>query len=146
MMNFQSINDAIELDGEGNLKGWSKGLFENTQKFMLFGRMMKIDNALSALKLSEYQKELYDTLDTVKREFMLISKGGSTRILTPITGPWTNVIATSHPREREYRSRLREECDDYIATVKRFVEITGGSLDIDKRLKKLEKHFAGGKR
>ena len=38
IMNFQSINDAIELDAEGNLVGWSKGLFENTQKFILFGR------------------------------------------------------------------------------------------------------------
>jgi hypothetical protein len=146
IMNFQSINDAIELDSDGNLMGWSKGLFENTQKFMLFGRQMKIENALSALKLSCYQQELYDTLDTIKREFMLISKDGSARILTPITGPWTNVIATSHPREREFRNRLKVECGDYIGTVKKFVEITQGSLDIEQRLKKLEKYFAGGKR
>jgi len=115
IMNFQSINDAIELDPEGNLVGWSKGLFENTQKFILFGRQLKIDNALDALKLTGYQKMLYDSIDTVKREFMLIPRGGSSRILTPITGPYANVIATSHPKEREYRNRLLlKKLDDYF--------------------------------
>jgi type IV secretory pathway VirB4 component len=144
IMNFQSINDAIELDPEGNLVGWSKGLFENTQKFILFGRQLKIDNALDALKLTGYQKMLYDGLDTAKREFMLVPRGGSSRVLTPVTGPWTNVIATSHPREREYRNRLRLECGDYIETIKRFVEITEGSQDLEQRLKKLDEYFNRG--
>jgi type IV secretory pathway VirB4 component len=145
IMNFQSINDALELDPEGNLVGWSKGLFENTQKFILFGRQLKIDNALDALKLTGYQKMLYDGLDTAKREFMLVPRGGSSRVLTPVTGPWTNVIATSHPREREYRNRLRLECGDYIETIKRFVEITEGSRDLEQRLKKLDEYFNRGK-
>jgi type IV secretory pathway VirB4 component len=146
LMNFQSINDALELDNEGNLVGWSKGLFENIQKFILFGRQLKIENVLGALKLTDFQRELYDTLDTAKREFMLISKGGGTRILTPVTGPWANVIATSHPKEREYRNRIKIECGDYIKTLKRFVEITEGSLDIQQRLKRLAEYFPGGQK
>ncbi|MCK5058905.1 MAG: hypothetical protein KAT34_19825, partial [Candidatus Aminicenantes bacterium] len=58
--------------------------------------------------------------------------------------PWTNVIATSHPREREYRNRLRLECEDYIETIKRFVEITEGSQDLEQRLKKLDEYFNRG--
>ncbi|MCK4765266.1 MAG: hypothetical protein KAW12_23905, partial [Candidatus Aminicenantes bacterium] len=145
ILNFQSINDAIKTDKEGNLIDWSKGLFENIQKFLLFGRQLKIDHALKALKLTAYQKELYESLDTARREFLLVSKGGGTRVLRPVTGPWTNVIATSHPREREYRNRLKAECGgNYIETIKRFVEITGGSLDLEERLKKLAEYFTGG--
>jgi hypothetical protein len=142
-MNFQSINDALLLDKEGNLIEWSKGLFENTQKFILFGRQLKIEHALKALRLSETQRELYETIDTVKREFLLVSRGGVARVLTPVTGPWTNVIATSNPQEREYRERLREENKgNYIETIKSFVKITAGSLELDERLKRLGEYFA----
>jgi type IV secretory pathway VirB4 component len=143
VMNFQSINDALLLDKEGNLIEWSKGLFENTQKFILFGRQMKIEHALKALRLSESQRELYETIDTVKREFLLVSRGGVARVLTPMTGPWTNVIATSNPQEREYREKLRaENKGNYIETIQSFVEITSGSLDLEERLKRLGEYFA----
>ena len=75
---------------------------------------------------------------------MLIPRGSASRILTPITGPYTNVIATSHPGEREFRNRLLAECGDYVETVKRFVEITEASLDMDERLKKLADYFKRG--
>jgi hypothetical protein len=144
LMNFQSFNDALDLDKDGNLTGWSKGLVENIQKFILFGRQVKIEHALDALKLTAYQKELYDSLDTVKREFLLVSKGGTSRVLCPITGPYVNVIATSHPKERDFRNRLKQQCGDYISTIKRFVDITKGAVDIEGRLKKLTDYFNGG--
>jgi len=145
IQNFQSINDALLTDEQGNLAGWARGLLENTQKFILFARQVKIESALSALRLSVFQRELYEGLDTAKREFMLVGKNGSVRVLNPVTDPWVNAIATSHPRESHFREALRRECGgSFLKAIERFVDIAGISPDIGERVKRLEKYFAGG--
>ena len=121
---------------------WSKGVIGNTRQAFFFSGQKSIQKELAAFGLSEYQIEQYQRLDPGRREVLYWSSSGLTRILRPVTDPYTYWLATTHPVERVARARVRRHAGgDINRAIEICVRETRGQATVEERTDKLDRYL-----
>ena len=126
----QSIKDLVDESWP-----WSKGIVENIRQAFFFNGQKDVAEAFRAFQMNEHHVEQYYRLKPEHHEVLYWSAGGLRRILRPVTDRHTYWLATTDPRERAARRRVKECCGgDVRETVETLVRVTAGCASREERL------------
>jgi type IV secretory pathway VirB4 component len=133
----QSLADLDRTD-----QPWSKAIITNLKQAFFFPGQKDVEGSFRKLHLTEYHIEQYKKLDPSRYEVLYWSEGGLRRMLRSVADPHTYWLATTDPRERMMKRRMKHLHGGNVrACIEELVRLTGHCRTLEERLAVLEPYF-----
>ena len=121
---------------------WSKAIITNLKQAFFFPGQKDVETSFRKLHLTEYHIEQYKKLDPSRYEVLYWSDGGLRRMLRSVADPYTYWLATTDPRERRARQRMKQLHGGNVRScIEELVRLTGQCRTPEERLAVLEPYF-----